>query len=141
MSSVRTRLPAPISFFYFMEILMSYWGYHAMFDCASCDIDKITSKENVYNFIKELVPAIDMIAFGEPMIEHFATHAPDKAGISFIQMIETSNISGHLVDSNGDAYIDIFSCKSVDVKVAEELINKYFNPKKIRLNFITRSAG
>jgi S-adenosylmethionine/arginine decarboxylase-like enzyme len=124
-----------------MEILMAYWGYHAMFDCASCDIDKVTSKENVHNFIKELVPAIDMIAFGEPMIEHFATHAPDKAGISFLQMIETSNISGHLVDKDGDAYIDIFSCKTVDVKVAEELIVKYFNPKKIRLNFITRSAG
>jgi S-adenosylmethionine/arginine decarboxylase-like enzyme len=118
-----------------------YWGFHALFDCASCDIDKVTSKENVYNFIKELVPAIDMIAYGEPMIEHFATHAPDKAGISFVQMIETSNISGHLVDESGDAYIDIFSCKTVDVKVAEELINKFFNPKKIRLNFITRSAG
>lgn len=120
---------------------MAYWGYHAMFDCASCDTDKITNKENVAAFIKELVPAIDMIAFGEPMIEHFATHAPDKAGISFIQMIETSNISGHLVDSNGDAYIDIFSCKTVDVSVAEEVIRKYFNPTKIRLNFITRSAG
>jgi S-adenosylmethionine/arginine decarboxylase-like enzyme len=119
----------------------TYWGHHALFDCASCDIDKITSKENVHNFIKELVPAIEMIAFGEPMIEHFATHEPDKAGISFLQMIETSNISGHLVDSNGDAYIDIFSCKTVDVKIAEELIVKYFNPKKIRLNFITRSAG
>jgi S-adenosylmethionine/arginine decarboxylase-like enzyme len=124
-----------------MEKRMAYWGFHAMFDCASCDIDKVTSKENVHNFIKELVPAIEMIAFGEPMIEHFATHAPDKAGISFLQMIETSNISGHLVDSNGDAYIDIFSCKTVDVKVAEDLISKYFNPKKIRLNFITRSAG
>ena len=120
---------------------MAYWGYHAMFDCAACDKDLVTSKDNVRNFIKELVPAIDMIAFGEPMIEHFATHAPDKAGISFVQMIETSNISGHLVDDSGDAYIDIFSCKTVDVKVAEELIMKYFNPKKIRLNFITRSAG
>jgi len=120
---------------------MSYWGYHAMFDCASCDIDKSTSKENVAAFIKELVPAIDMVAFGEPMIEHFATHAPDKAGISFIQMIETSNISGHLVDSNGDAYIDIFSCKPVDVVIAQAVIEKYFNPCKVRLNFLTRSAG
>ena len=34
---------------------MSYWGYHAMFDCAACDTDKITSKENVHAFIKELV--------------------------------------------------------------------------------------
>jgi S-adenosylmethionine/arginine decarboxylase-like enzyme len=120
---------------------MAYWGYHAMFDCASCDIDKITSKENGYNFIKDLVPAIDMIAFGEPMIEHFATHAPDKAGISFVQMIETSNISGHLVDVNGDGYFDIFSCKPVDIGVAQDMIQKYFNPEKIRVNFVTRSAG
>jgi S-adenosylmethionine/arginine decarboxylase-like enzyme len=120
---------------------MAYWGYHAMFDCAACDIDKITSKENVYNFLKELVPAIDMIAFGEPMIEHFATHAPDKAGISFVQMIETSNISGHLVDVNGDGYFDIFSCKPVDIGVAQDMIQKYFNPEKVRVNFVTRSAG
>ena len=120
---------------------MAYWGYHAMFDCAACDIDSITSKDNVYNFIKELVPAIDMVAFGEPMIEYFATHAPDKAGISFFQMIETSNISGHLVDANGDAYIDIFSCKPVDIGIAQDVIEKYFKPTKTRVNFITRSAG
>lgn len=119
---------------------MSHWGYHAMFDCASCDIDKVTDKQNVYNFIKELVPAIDMVAFGEPQIEHFAAHALDKAGITVTQLIETSSITGHFVDANGDAYIDIFSCKTVDVNVAQDLIIKYFNPKKIRLNFITRSA-
>jgi S-adenosylmethionine/arginine decarboxylase-like enzyme len=120
---------------------MSYWGYHAMFDCAACDIEKVTSEENVYNFIKELVPAIDMIAFGEPQIQHFATHEPDKAGITATQLIETSSITAHFVDINGDAYIDIFSCKTVDVKIAEDLIRKYFNPKKVRVNFITRSAG
>jgi S-adenosylmethionine decarboxylase len=103
---------------------MAYWGYHAMFDCAGATSTKITDKENVYNFIKELVPAIDMVAFGEPMIEHFATHAADKAGISFCQMIETSNISGHLVDLNGDAYIDIFSCKPVDIGIAQHMIQK-----------------
>ena len=120
---------------------MAYWGYHAMFDCGACDKLLVTSKTNVYAFIKELVPAIDMVAYGEPMIEHFATHAADKAGISFIQMIETSNISGHLVDSNGDAYIDIFSCKPVDVAIAQTVIEKYFKPTKVRVNFITRSAG
>lgn len=120
---------------------MAYWGYHAMFDCAACDKARVTDKQNVYNFIKELVPAIDMVAYGEPMIEHFATHAPDKAGISFCQMIETSNISGHLVDLNGDAYFDIFSCKPFDIGVAQDLINKYFSPAKIRVNFVTRSAG
>ena len=83
----------------------------------------------------------DIFAFDLPMIVHFATHAPDKAGISFVQMIETSNISGHLVDMNGDAYIDIFSCKPVDIGIAQDTIEKYFKPSKVRVNFITRSAG
>jgi S-adenosylmethionine/arginine decarboxylase-like enzyme len=56
-------------------------------------------------------------------------------------MIETSSITGHLVDLSGDAYIDIFSCKPVDIGVAEDMIKKYFNPKKVRVNFLTRSAG
>ena len=120
---------------------MAYWGYHAMFDCAACNKEAVADKENIYAFIKELVPAINMVAYGEPLIEHFAQHDPTKSGFSFCQMIETSNITGHLVDENGDAYIDIFSCNPVDVKVAEELINRYFRPQKIRLNFITRSAG
>jgi S-adenosylmethionine/arginine decarboxylase-like enzyme len=56
-------------------------------------------------------------------------------------MIETSNICGHFVDSNGDAYIDIFSCKPVDIGVAQDVIEKFFKPTKTRVNFLTRSAG
>jgi S-adenosylmethionine/arginine decarboxylase-like enzyme len=118
-----------------------YWGFHALFDVHAGDLDKISSGENIYNFVKELVPAIDMIAYGEPMIEHFATHDPEKAGYSLCQMIETSAITGHFVDKNGDAYIDVFSCKPYDIKLVEQTIEKYFNPKKIRVNFLTRNAG
>lgn len=119
---------------------MAYWGYHAMFDCAACDIGLITSEKNVYNFIKELVPAIDMVAFGEPTIKHFAQHAPDKAGISFCQMIETSNICGHFVDKNGNAYIDVFSCKPFSNDDVVEAANLFFNPEKVRINYLTRNA-
>lgn len=121
--------------------MSNYWGFHAMFDCSNCNRDAIGSHENIYNFIKQLVVDIDMVAYGEPTIVHFATHCADKAGYSFFQMIETSNISGHLVDSNGDAYIDVFSCKPFDNAVVEELIRKYFSPEKVRLNYVTRSAG
>lgn len=118
-----------------------YWGYHAMFDCSACDKDKVTDPDNIYNFITELVTNIDMVAFGQPVIGHFATHDPDKAGYSFVQMIETSNITGHFVDLTGDAYIDVFSCKPFSTTIIEDTIDKYFGPEKTRLNFVTRSAG
>jgi S-adenosylmethionine/arginine decarboxylase-like enzyme len=118
-----------------------YWGYHAMFDCSQGDRDLITKRDIINDFVKELVPAIDMVAYGEPMIVHFAQHDITKSGFSLCQMIETSSITGHFVDASGDFYLDVFSCKTVDVAVCEQMINKYFKPRKIRTNFITRSAG
>lgn len=114
------------------------WGYHLMVDCSAGS--RINDKEHMRAFIKELVPAIDMIAFGEPWIEHFATHAADKAGLSFCQMIETSNICGHFVDSNGDFYIDVFSCKPFDSVIVEDLIIKYFDPETLKTTFLERDA-
>ena len=116
-----------------------YWGQHALFDCYRCDASTFT-RENIYDFVKELVPAIDMVAYGEPMIEHFATHSPEKAGWSFTQMIETSHLAGHFVDLNGDAYIEAFSCKDVDTKTMLAVIEKYFRPTRTQLNFLTRNA-
>lgn len=108
------------------------WGYHLLVDCANGDIDKISSKENVSRFVKDLIKEIDMVAYGDLMIERFATHDPDKAGISFCQMIETSNITGHFVDLNGDFYIDVFSCKEYDIELVLKLIERYFSPKDIK---------
>lgn len=116
------------------------WGYHLLLDCTSGDVQLISSKENVHKFIKELVIAIDMVAFGEPWIERFATHDQSKAGISFCQMIETSNITGHFVESNGNFYIDVFSCKPFNNDTVIETVDKYFKPEKVRMHYISRDA-
>ena len=117
-----------------------YWGYHLILDCKDCDLDKITDADNIRTFTKELVERIDMKAFGEPTIEHFATHDPAAGGYSLVQLIETSSITGHFVDENGDAYIDIFSCKTFDIETAKEVVKEFFNPDKIRTIFLTRQA-
>ena len=114
------------------------WGFHLMLDCAGGK--QVNDKEHIRAFIKELVPAIDMIAFGEPWIEHFATHAEDKAGISFCQMIETSNICGHFVDSTGNFYIDVFSCKPFEPQTVAALVNKYFTPSNMKGGMVERDA-
>ena len=117
-----------------------YWGYHLILDCSHCDIPKISDGNNIKNFIKELVSRIDMKAFGEPIIQRFALEDRAKAGYSLVQLIETSSITGHFVELNGDAYIDIFSCKQYDQQLVKEIVNKYFNPKKIRTTYLTRQA-
>jgi len=118
----------------------SYWGYHLILDCKACEIEKIKSTENITLFVKDLVKEIDMKAYGEPLLEHFATHDPEKGGYSLVQLIETSAISGHFVDKNGDMYLDIFSCKDFSIDTVKEVIEKYFSPEQIRTIFLTRQA-
>lgn len=116
------------------------WGYHLVVDCGAGNIDRITDKENIRRFVLELVDRIDMVAFGNLWIERFALHDPDKTGISFVQMIETSNITGHFVEKSGDFYIDVFSCKTFDTETVIQVISKYFEPSTTKHNLILRSA-
>ena len=120
--------------------MTAYWGYHLILDCKGGDLDQIQSKENIKLFVEELVAEIVMVAYGDPVIEHFATHDPDKAGYSLVQLIETSSITGHFIDQNGDCYIDIFSCKQFDIKTAQSVVDKYFSPSQTKVTYLTRQA-
>ena len=117
-----------------------YWGYHLILDCQGCSIAKIRDRENLKCFIKTLVRAIDMKAYGEPLLEHFATHDPSKGGYSLVQLIETSSMTGHFVDESGDAYLDIFSCKPFSTETVKEVVYAFFQPQSIKMHFLTRQA-
>ena len=118
--------------------MATYWGYHLMLDCSGCN-DNIKDREQIYRFVKELVARIDMIAHGEPIIEFMLPGDP-KEGYSLMQLITTSNISGHFMELDGTAYIDIFSCKTFDIETAKKVVEEYFHPKRMRVNFVTRHA-
>lgn len=117
-----------------------FWGYHLVLDCKGCEIAKINDAEVLKAFVKTLVKEIDMKAYGEPLIQYFAEHCPQAAGYSLVQLIETSAISGHFSSLNGDAYLDIFSCKFFDVEKARGVVQKFLCPKNIRPLFLYRQA-
>jgi len=109
-----------------------------MLDCSGCN-ENIADKDQIYRFTKDLVNRIDMTAHGEPIIEHLLPGDP-KQGYSMMQLITTSNICAHFMELDGTAYFDIFSCKPFNIDVAQEVVKEYFNPEKMRVNFITRHA-
>lgn len=111
------------------------WGKHLIIDMSAGDNDRVRSAEHIRRFVVTLVGAIDMKAYGPPVLEHFAEHVPEAAGYSLVQLIETSAITGHFCDLSGDAYIDIFSCKDFDTDTAIDVVRSAFRPKHI--NFIT----
>jgi len=112
---------------------MKWWGKQLLIDAGGCDRELIKSEDNIKAFLLALVDRIDMKAYGEPMLAHFATHDPNKAGYTFVQMIETSLIDGHLVDLTGDAYISVHSCKDFNNGDVLDMISQFFNPLTISL--------
>ena len=113
---------------------LSDWGYHTIIDAAGCELELINNPDNIAAFAKELVEKIDMVAYGEPQIVFFGEG--DKQGYTLIQLIETSNISAHFVNSRREVYMDVFSCKPYDSSIVEETLVKYFKPKVFRQAYI-----
>lgn len=116
------------------------WGQHLVLDLGDCDRKAVRSAKTIRAFTKELVVAIDMIAYGEPLLARFATHDRKAAGYSLVQLIETSNITAHFAEFTGDVYLDIFSCKKFDDDIAVAVVNKYFKPKTVRRTTLARQA-
>jgi S-adenosylmethionine decarboxylase len=117
---------------------MEAWGQHLILDLSGCPKDKISDGQHIKNWTKDLVTAIEMVAYGEPLLEHFATHDAKTGGYTLVQLIETSNICAHFAENRGEVYIDIFSCKSFDNTVAEAVCRKYFEPAAIKTHTLIR---
>jgi S-adenosylmethionine decarboxylase len=116
------------------------WGKHLILDCAGCPTILIADPDNIRDFVKTLVPAIDMKAVGEPVIEYLDPN-PYLAGYSLMQLIETSSITGHFCDASGEAYLDIFSCKDFNARDALDVVTTYFAPDKCMTTVLVRDAS
>ena len=116
---------------------MTNWGFHFMAEYAACN-KSIEDKDTIIAFTKELVSAIDMVAYGEPQVVNFGTG--NKAGFTLIQLISTSNISAHFCNETGEAYLDVFSCKDFDPNIVHYVFKKYFGSIACNSRFLERQA-
>src|SRR5215213_6731872 len=117
------------------------WGKHLVLDCSSCDREAVQSAAAIRTFSEDLVASIGMVAYGEPVLAHFATHLPEAAGYSLVQLIETSAVTGHFCDASGDAYLDVFSCKDFDTEVTIGVVERHLRPEYIRRVELSRDAS
>ena len=118
---------------------MDFWGKHLIVDVKGCFPDRAQDPEYISHFTKELVRQIEMVPFGEPQVVHFAD-GTDLAGWTVIQLIETSCITGHFCDINGDLYLDVFSCKTFEEQVVIDLLKQMFSPGEIKSHVLMRYA-
>lgn len=114
------------------------WGYMLSLDIARCNAKLIRCPIHIGKFSEELVKRIDMKAYGRPQIVMFGEG--NKKGYTLIQLIETSNIAGHFCEETNDLYLDIFSCKKYDINEAIRVVDKYFMPEDMHINYFERKA-
>lgn len=114
------------------------WGYELTIDAFNCNAYDISDEGVIRGFLQAVVDRIDMIAFGDPILQHFGSD--DKKGFTAMQLIETSCITCHFSEDTNAAYINIFSCKPFNYKDVVEEVDYWFAPDSVRANFIEREA-
>jgi len=113
------------------------WGMLTSIDLFDCSPEKIRSEKEIKKYVIELCKRIDMKRFGPTYTVRFGEEERVK-GYSMMQLIETSNISGHFAERTNSAYIDIFSCKYYDPFKAEQFSKKFFGAKRAESYFTVR---
>ncbi|PIR94152.1 S-adenosylmethionine decarboxylase [Candidatus Falkowbacteria bacterium CG10_big_fil_rev_8_21_14_0_10_39_11] len=113
------------------------WGLIAVVNLYDCNHEMIQSPAKIRQYVKELCQKIKMIPYGPTMVKKFGSGCLE--GYSALQFIETSSITLHFDDKNGDrAFIDIFSCKYFETKDALAFSQEFFQAKKAKIKVIVR---
>ena len=122
------------------EPVKKYWGYHLALDCAGCSVSKIQDSENIIAFFNELLEVTNMQKWGEPLLQNLQEGPEHIRGYTAVQLISTSSVTCHFCDYTGEAYIDFFSCKSFRLEDVVVCVQKYFEPKHVKQQYLVRNA-
>lgn len=104
-------------------MLMLTGRYHIIIDVGKVDSDILNNQEGLKNFLADLTKKIDMNVLYGPIV---VSGIPENPGLSGFVIIDFSHISTHTFTKNGEAQVDIFSCKPYDQNIAKQAVINYF---------------
>ncbi|MGB9681279.1 MAG: S-adenosylmethionine decarboxylase family protein [Minisyncoccia bacterium] len=114
------------------------FGQELIMDLYDCHPEKICSKKAILEYIDKICQVIKVKKYKKAIVERFALHLDYAAGYSFVQLIESSLVSGHFSELWHRAYINLFSCKTFDAEKAVEFTKKFFEAKKVKKRVLIR---
>lgn len=113
------------------------WGLHTTLDIKDCCPHTIRDADKIKEYAHKLTDLIEMKRFGDTQVVHFGED--DRvAGFSLVQLLMTSNLTGHFANATNRSYIDIFSCKYYDPKTVEKFTVEFFKGKSVETNILLR---
>ena len=119
------------------------YGYELILDLHGCDATTF-NRESLDGYFEKLCKAIDMVKCERYWWDDVGVDpeeqqtSPHTKGTSAVQFILTSNITIHTLDLMKAVYVNIFSCKPYDRKVAEDITKEWFDTKECHVHFIKR---
>jgi S-adenosylmethionine decarboxylase len=116
------------------------FGQELILNLYDCDLDKISSAEEIERFVIELCDnVILMKRYGDPLIPHFGHENPVTSGYSLVQLIETSSVTGHFSEFKRSVYLNIFSCAWFDPQQTAAFCSEFFCAQRIETTLIKRA--
>jgi len=126
-----------------MDDSQETYGFEVIMDLHGCDVSTF-NRASLDGYFEKLCNAIKMQKceryfwddVGIP--EEEKQTSPHTKGSSAVQFILTSSIVIHTLDLLQAVYVNIFSCKEFDAKVAEKITKEWFGANGCRARFIER---
>lgn len=112
------------------------WGLLSSLDMYDCNPLTIRDGQAIARYALELCDLLKVRAYGQPQVVHFG-HG-EVEGYSLVQLIETSLISGHFANITNRAFIDIFSCRYYDPRLAARFTRDFFGAESFAINCLLR---
>jgi S-adenosylmethionine/arginine decarboxylase-like enzyme len=95
------------------------------------------TKDTIQLYFDELCDLIGMVKCDahyweeEHITKEELANCPHLVGVSAVQFIKTSNVTIHTISGLGNVYINIFSCKDFDARLAEGFSIGFWDGKKV----------
>ena len=122
---------------------MEKYGVELILDLHGCDVEKFT-RPSITTYFEQLCELIDMsreeLVFWDDvgLPEDEKQTSPHTQGTSAVQFILTSSIVIHTLDQLRAVYVNMFSCKDFDPKLAEQFTKEWFGADDCSARFIER---
>jgi S-adenosylmethionine/arginine decarboxylase-like enzyme len=120
------------------------YGFELLLDLHGCD-SGLFNRDFIENFFTDLCDLIEMekceVHFWDDVgvPEEQRQTLPHTKGTSAVCFILTSSIVIHTLDLLGAVFVNVFSCKSFDPKVAAQFSSERFKAASCKKTFITRN--
>jgi len=117
-------------------IKLMKWGKLVTVDLKDCNEKYIRDKSKIKEFVTKLCKRLEMKRAGPTKIKRFGKD--ELKGYSVIQFIQTSSITIHFDEKENRAFIDIFSCKNFNSKMAEKFSKEFFDAQISKKRILLR---